>query len=107
MVRTHRRGPFACLASPAVAPYPDLSPIRALIPARRPLFDKSLHTFKRGSVHHVACHDLACRAVRVRDTQFGLPIKKFFSHRDGDAWFADDRSDESLELSVELFGFCD
>jgi hypothetical protein len=65
-----------------------------------------LHAFESAFIHHVARHDLTRRVVRVRDTEFGLPVEKFFSHCDCDARFTDNRPDELLELGVELFGFC-
>src|SRR5437016_661026 len=85
------------------------SPIRDsfFLPARRALFDEGLHAFKRCFVHHVARHDLARRFVCGCDAELRLSVEKFFAHCDGNAWFADDRGDESLEFRIELVGFCD
>src|SRR5262245_30429281 len=105
MARTDR-GSSGLSARPAVAPYQTESAVRAFVPARRAFFDEGLHAFKRDFVHHVARHDLTRRVVCSCDTKLGLSVEKFFSHCDGDAWFADNRGDEFFELGLEPFGFC-
>src|SRR5262249_54034751 len=77
------------------------------VPAGRAFFDKCLHPFERGFVHHVARHSLTRRFVSGCDTELGLTVEKFFSHCDCNTWFTDDGDDEFLELRVELVGFCD
>ena len=88
-------------------PYSIVCADRVIIPVRRAFFYEGLHAFERSFLHHVASHCLTRFFLRGCDTEFRLAVEEFFSHCDCDAWFAEDRGDEFLELRIEFFGFRD
>ena len=83
-----------------------MSELRGFTPPRSALFDKRLHAFERSLVHHITRHGLIRCSVCGCGSELHLAIKKFLSHCDCDARFADNCRDEFLELGVEVvFGF--